>query len=66
VHSIFSEVNEGLLHDFDVYILLGYIWHIVDHCEQLHFVSQVELLNDPRKLGEDLEGAIWAEMAKLD
>ena len=66
MHSVFSEVNEGLLHDFDVYILLCYIWHIVDHCEQLHFVSQVEILNDPRKLGEDLEGAIWAEMAKLD
>jgi hypothetical protein len=66
VHSVLNEVNEGLLHYFDVYILRGYIWPIVDNFEKLEIVSQVEILNDPRKLGKDLEGAIWAEMAKLD
>jgi hypothetical protein len=66
VHSVLNEVNKGFLHYFDVYILHGYFWHIVDNFEKLQIVSQVEILNDPRKLGKDLEGAIWAEMAKLD
>jgi len=53
------------LHQFDINKLGGDRLLLIDEFEQVKIFSQKCVLDEPRWLGKELEGIIWAEEAQL-